>query len=42
MLVLPLPALEDPESETVPESLPFIVDAHVHVFPDELFAAIRK
>jgi len=40
MLVLPLPALDDPEGDRIPESLPPVVDAHVHVFPDPLFEAI--
>ena len=42
MLNPPLAALNDLEGESVPESMPFIVDAHVHVFPDDIFAAIRK
>jgi len=40
MLSSPLPALNDPEGERVPASLPFIADAHVHLFPDNLFRAI--
>ena len=35
-----LSLLNDLEGDRVPESLPPIVDAHVHLFPDELFAAI--
>jgi predicted TIM-barrel fold metal-dependent hydrolase len=42
MLERPLPALDDPEGERVPAALPFIVDAHVHVFPDSLFGSIWK
>ncbi len=41
MLRNPLPALDDPEGDRVPPGLPTVVDAHVHVFPDELFASIR-
>jgi predicted TIM-barrel fold metal-dependent hydrolase len=37
-----LPAIDDPEGAAVPDALPFIVDSHVHVFPNELFSAIRK
>lgn len=38
----PLPRLNDPEGKRVPTSLPCIVDAHVHLFPDKLFTAIRS
>ncbi len=37
---LPLPALGDEEGERLPQSLPDVVDAHVHLFPDRLFEAI--
>lgn len=40
MLDWPFPMEHDPEGEKVPPSLPFIVDAHVHLFPDPLFEAI--
>ena len=40
MLKKPLPAIEDPEGDRVPAFLPPVVDAHVHLFPDNLFAAI--
>ena len=36
----PLPAIEEEEDSAVPPGMPFIVDAHVHLFPDDLFAAI--
>jgi len=36
---LPLPALDDPEGDRVPRDIPFVVDAHVHLFPDMLFEA---
>lgn len=39
---LPLPALDDPEGEAVPDTAPMVVDAHVHLFPDELFSAIWR
>ncbi len=41
MLRSPLPAVNDPEGERVPPGLPLIVDAHVHVFPDDLSSAIQ-
>jgi uncharacterized protein len=41
MLRNPLPALDDPEGQSVPPGLPPVVDAHVHVFPDHVSAAIR-
>ena len=40
LLKAPLPLLNDPEEEYLPASLPFTVDAHVHLFPDHLFSAI--
>lgn len=40
LLKTPLAMLNDPEGEHVPEFLPSIVDAHVHLFPDHLFASI--
>jgi len=36
-----LPALDDPEGERVPDHLR-VIDAHVHLFPDDVFAAIRR
>jgi predicted TIM-barrel fold metal-dependent hydrolase len=33
MLFSPLPALDDPEGERIPATMPFVVDAHVHIFP---------
>jgi predicted TIM-barrel fold metal-dependent hydrolase len=38
----PLPALDDPDGARLPESLPPVVDAHVHVFPDRMFEAIWR
>jgi len=41
MLRYPLPAVNDPEGDRVPPGLPQVVDAHVHVFPDDLSLAIQ-
>lgn len=38
----PMPALNDAEGERLPPGIPEVVDAHVHVFPDRVFAAIRR
>lgn len=38
--VLPMPALNDPEGVAIPDDLPPVVDAHVHLFPRGLFQAI--
>jgi predicted TIM-barrel fold metal-dependent hydrolase len=40
MLQTPLPALDDREQNHVPQTLPAVIDAHVHLFPDNLFASI--
>ena len=40
LLKAPLPQLDDPEGEYLPAGLPVTVDAHVHLFPDHLFAAV--
>ncbi len=40
MINTPLPGIDDPEGDGIPESLPLVIDAHVHLFPDELFQAI--
>ena len=40
MLQTPLPALDDREGDHLPESLPNVIDAHVHLFPDNLFVSI--
>jgi predicted TIM-barrel fold metal-dependent hydrolase len=37
-----LPLIDDEEGATVPQRLPMVVDAHVHVFPREIFAAVRN
>lgn len=41
MASLPLPPIDDQAGERVPDFLPPVVDAHVHVFPDPLFDAVR-
>ncbi|MFZ5440137.1 MAG: amidohydrolase family protein [Myxococcota bacterium] len=41
-VTLPLPALDDEEGPRLPASLPPVVDAHVHLFPDPVFAAIWR
>jgi predicted TIM-barrel fold metal-dependent hydrolase len=40
LLQTALPALEDREYDCVPKTLPAVIDAHVHLFPDNLFASI--
>jgi predicted TIM-barrel fold metal-dependent hydrolase len=40
MLQTPLAALDDREENHVPKTLPAVIDAHVHLFPDNLFASI--
>ncbi len=37
-----LGAIHDPEDARLPPDLPPVVDAHVHLFPDRLFAAIWR
>ncbi len=40
MLKPDLPSIRDEEGATVPRGLPTAVDAHVHVFPQDIFSAI--
>jgi uncharacterized protein len=40
--VLPLPALDDEEGPRLPEGLPPVVDAHIHLFPDPVFEAVWR
>jgi predicted TIM-barrel fold metal-dependent hydrolase len=40
MLKPNLPGIDDKEGERIPEGLPLIVDAHVHIFPGNIFSAI--
>ncbi len=42
MLSARLAAVDDPEGVRLPASLPPVVDAHVHLFPDRLFEAIWR
>jgi uncharacterized protein len=37
-----LPAMADPEGSTVPAGLPPVIDAHVHIFPHAVFAAVWR
>ncbi len=37
-----LPAINDEEGLIVPEGLPIVMDAHVHIFPHNIFSAIRQ
>jgi uncharacterized protein len=39
---MPLPALNDVEGPALPEALPPVVDAHVHLFPDRIFEAVWR
>src|SRR5512134_1044094 len=34
------PGINDEEGERVPEGLPPVIDAHVHLFPSHIFSAI--
>src|SRR5512139_2925031 len=40
MLKPNLPSIDDVEGQSVPEGLPVTVDAHVHIFPANIFSAI--
>ncbi len=42
MLKPNLPLLDDAEGDSVPSGFPAVIDAHVHVFPDSIFTAIRQ
>ncbi|MFN3535590.1 MAG: amidohydrolase family protein, partial [Desulfatiglandales bacterium] len=37
-----MPILDDEAAPSVPEGLPPVIDAHVHIFPEALFSAIWK
>ena len=39
---LPMPGLADAEGPRLPEALPEVIDAHVHLFPDRVFDAIWR
>jgi len=40
LLNAPLSIVNDPEGAGLPDSLPMVVDAHVHLFPDFLFTPV--
>ena len=42
MLKTKMPSYNDKEESTAPDGLPPVTDAHVHVFPHNLFSAIWK
>lgn len=42
MLSTPLPAINDIEGHKIPDSMPFVIDSHVHIFPDGIFESIWK
>ena len=42
MMDLPLPALDDVDGDRLPDALPPVVDAHVHLFPDRVFEAVWR
>ena len=42
LLATPMPALGDEEGAALPQGLPPVVDAHVHLFPDAIFGALWR
>lgn len=42
MLKTNMPSFNDKEGLKLPDGLPSVIDAHVHVFPAEIFSAIHK
>jgi uncharacterized protein len=42
MLKPNLPRIQDEEGVSVPRGFPLVVDAHVHIFPGDIFAAIWR
>jgi len=42
MLTSRMPSLDDPEGSTVPEGLPPVIDAHVHITTPSIASAIQK
>jgi uncharacterized protein len=40
VLQTPLPGINDKEGEKLPENIPPVVDAHVHIFPEGIFKSI--
>ena len=41
-MAMPMPAIHDEEGPRVAPHLPFVVDAHVHLFPERVFNAIWR
>jgi len=37
-----MPSFNDQEGDNVPDGLPAVIDAHVHIFPFKIFSAIQK
>ena len=42
MLKPNLPTFYDKEGDTIPQGFPRVIDAHVHIFPSNIFKAIRR
>lgn len=42
MLQSNLPTLDDVESNTIPAGFSRVIDTHVHIFPDNIFRALRR
>jgi predicted TIM-barrel fold metal-dependent hydrolase len=42
MLQPHMPTINDLEDSTIPSGLPYIIDAHVHIFPSNIFSAVWK
>jgi hypothetical protein len=42
MLKPNFPSIHDEEGAFIPKGLPMVVDAHVHIFPHDIFSAIRR
>ena len=42
MLKTNMPSVNDKEGSSVPAGFPPVIDAHVHIFPRNIFSAIRK
>ena len=42
MLKANMPSFNDEEGSKLPDGLPPVIDAHVHIFPGSIFSAIRK
>lgn len=42
MLKSNMPAIRDPEGLKIPDGLPAVIDAHVHIFPHGIFSAVWR